>query len=491
MTASIPHYGSPVSRGVLADLGANLACGLRSALFWAPAARRWRPFAEQVLALALLDLLLALGFGILEQGGQGSLDWTALPRAVMPVPIALLAGWLVARHAKRLSLLPAVTVALLAITVWFDLVGSLVGFASARGWSLPAAAEPWFNTALFAWWAMALGLVLVRLAGAEGVGWMARVRHAVAPAAVMVLPFWYIPYLPLWQGPAEEGSEADAYAVSREEVFYGQPALLEAALERLAPQRPGVEDVYFVGVAGDASEDVFLNEAGLAEQVIRRRFGTDGRSVLLANNPRTVRTLPLASVTALRRTLRAVADTMDPAEDVLFLFLTTHGSPDHSLAMDFWPLQLQGVTPAGLRQMLEEAGIRWRVIVISACFSGGYIDALKSDETLLMTAADASRSSFGCGSESELTYFGRAYFGEALDSGRSLMEAFRQAQDSIRRREQIAGLDASNPQLFVGRAMAEKLARIEGRVAVPGGVAVRPPCTGTPEACGHAEPRAN
>jgi hypothetical protein len=491
MTASIPHFGPPLSRGVLPDLAANLVCGLRAALFRAPPLGQWRPFAEQILALALLDVMIGLGPGLLEHGRDGHLDWTALPRALLPVPVALLAGWLLARRSGRPSLLGATAVTLLAVTIWFDLASGLLGMALWRGWSVVAPIEPWSYLALFAWWAVALGLAVARLARDASARAWSRIADATLAAVVMVLPFWYVPDAPLWQGAAGDTEEVDSYAVSREEVFYGQPGLLEAALARLAPQRPGVEDVYFVGVAGYASEDVFLNEAELAEDVLRSRFDTGGRSVLLANNARTVRTLPVASVTALRRALRAVGQAMDPDEDVLFLFLTTHGSPDHSLAMDFWPLQLQGLTPEVLRQMLDEAGVRWRVIVISACFSGGFVDGLKSDTTLLMTAADAARSSFGCGPDSDLTYFGRAFFGDALTASSGLVEAFGVARETIRRREQAAGFEASNPQIHVGSAIGDKLARMERRLAAAGRLPARAPCVDRPSACGPAGPQAN
>jgi hypothetical protein len=101
---------------------------------------------------------------------------------------------------------------------------------------------------------------------------------------------------------------------------------------------------------------------------------------------------------------------MDPDEDILMLFLTSHGSEDHELAVDFWPLELNTIKPEDLRKALDEAGIRFRVLVISACYSGGFLPALSDDNTLIMAAAAADRQSFGCANENEYTYFGRALF---------------------------------------------------------------------------------
>ncbi len=55
------------------------------------------------------------------------------------------------------------------------------------------------------------------------------------------------------------------------------------------------------------------------------------------------------------------------------VYLVSHGSADHRLAADQWPLSLVELTPVGLKQLLDDAGIKWRIIVVSSCYSGGYI----------------------------------------------------------------------------------------------------------------------
>ena len=99
--------------------------------------------------------------------------------------------------------------------------------------------------------------------------------------------------------------------------------------------------------------------------------------------------------------------------------------------------------------------------MISACYSGGFIDALKTDYSLIMTAAAADRSSFGCSSEEDFTYFGRAYFDEALRSTSSFVEAFRLAAPNIARREAEQGFVPSEPQLYEGARIAPILRRFE------------------------------
>jgi hypothetical protein len=138
--------------------------------------------------------------------------------------------------------------------------------------------------------------------------------------------------------------------------------------------------------------------------------------------------------------------------------------------MEFWPLQLDDITPEDLKRMLDDAGIRWRVIAISACYSGGFVEALKDERTLVMTAADANHTSFGCGADSNLTYFGKAYFDEALRGTYSFAQAFDKARSTIAQRERGLGLPSSNPQIFVGAAIEAKLERMERRFARPPGV---------------------
>jgi hypothetical protein len=50
-----------------------------------------------------------------------------------------------------------------------------------------------------------------------------------------------------------------------------------------------------------------------------------------------------------------------------------------------------------------------KVIVVSACYSGGFIDPLQDDRALVITASRPDRRSFGCADESYFTYFGRAF----------------------------------------------------------------------------------
>jgi len=458
MTASptLPQYGPPATAGLGRDTLSNLVSGLRAAFFLRARPGGWRPFADQLVLLTVLDALLQVLVAWVQVEGEGGMHWAALPRATLQLPLGLAAGWIVARRARLPALLPLLATMIVSITLWLDIAGDLVILAEFHGfWSEQAASMPW-SQAVFAWWALACGVAAMRLTRGPR---LARAADFGWTVVLLAVPLWWIPYVPPWQA-VDAAGDPESFAAASEEVLYSQGRLLDQLGQRIAPQRPGVAELFFLGAAGYAAENVFLNEVALVSEIMRTRFGAEGHTAILANNPATLRTLPVASVTSLAHILKVVGRTMDPEEDVLFLYLTSHGSEDHQFAMEFWPLQLRQLTPAMLKEMLDASGIRWRVIAISACYSGGFIEPLKDGRTLIMTAADADHRSFGCGTESDLTYFGKAYFDEALRRTRSLTGAFEDARKSIAERERAQSYEPSNPQIFLGEEIAAKLERM-------------------------------
>jgi hypothetical protein len=249
-----------------------------------------------------------------------------------------------------------------------------------------------------------------------------------------------------------------------EDVLIKQPQLLYEALTELEDERPGVTDLYFVGFAPYSAEDVFRKDVEAARDLFDDRFDTDGRSVTLINNPATMLDTPFATVSNLRATLSEIGDIIDPDQDVVMVYLSSHGSRDHKLSIEFPPLQLDALGPETLRKMLDDAGIKWRIIVVSACYSGGFIDALKDEHTLIITASAADRTSFGCGAESAATYFGDALFQHALRFEDSFVKAFEQAKKLIAERERSEKRQPSNPQIFVGEQMQTKLPELEAEL---------------------------
>lgn len=255
---------------------------------------------------------------------------------------------------------------------------------------------------------------------------------------------------------ATDAAATSHYAGSAEQLMYAQPRMVEEALARIRPGVTGTPELFVLAFGADGNESVFRNEVDYARSLFEQRFGTRQRVLQLLNHPSTADRLPLATLSNLRLALAGLRERMD-AEDVLFLFLTSHGSEDHRLYVDLQPLTLDQITPNDLAIALREAEIGVRVVLVSACYSGGFIDALTDPRALVITAARHDRPSFGCGSDSEITWFGRAYLVEALNQTHDFIEAFRIAKLSVRAWESREGMDPSLPQIEIGAGVKPAL----------------------------------
>jgi hypothetical protein len=206
------------------------------------------------------------------------------------------------------------------------------------------------------------------------------------------------------------------------------------------------EDAHKVGVVsfglfGD--QGVFRSEATGAAEIVASRFET-GTIDVQYNSKKG----GSATTESLARSLQVAAGHLDAENDVLFLILSSHGSPD-GLAIKAGRLA-QTLTPSRLAAMLGETGVRHKVVIISACYSGVFIPRLANSDTLVITAADANHPSFGCEDKAKWTYFGDAFFNLALRRAESLRDAFAAARALVRKRELGEHFEPSNPQIAGG-----------------------------------------
>ena len=236
------------------------------------------------------------------------------------------------------------------------------------------------------------------------------------------------------------------------------PYAVRSALERLPPQRPGVVDLYALVIGGDA-EEVFRREVETVRRVLDERLGTAGRSAAMIND--LAQPEPEVTLNSLAYALRAVAKRMDPEEDVLLLHLASHGLRNSEFSLRHPAMPLYSLSPLYLRSLLDDAGVRNRVVIVSSCFSGGFVGPLATGDTMVLTAASADRPSYGCGSDSQITDFSRALYLKALGRTRSLREAAAQTLDLVRDDEKARGYTPSLPQLLSGPGIDERLRLIE------------------------------
>jgi len=295
----------------------------------------------------------------------------------------------------------------------------------------------------------------------------------IALWAALVVAKALVPHAPVFAGPAFDIGSANAWEFIRarylaprqspEIVATGtvslgnaQQALLQGEVARLVPQQKGATDIYGIGVAGWSDLDVFVKEIDGAFEAIAQILPIRDHTVRLVNSPETIETDPHASRRNFAAAVHAVGEVIDKDEDVLLLVMSSHGT-----AAGF-SLQLPGgttqvLTPHEVKAVLDEEGIKNRIVIVSACFSGVFLAPLANDDTIVLTAADEKSTSFGCAAGRDWTYFGDAFFRQGLHRGTDFQHAFDHARVLIRSWEMMDRLPPSNPLAHFGSALVEKL----------------------------------
>ena len=455
--------------------------GLRTLLFFRP---RWdgvRASPGTIAWLVLLEIALSIGIGRLFITGPAAFNWRAgLAGWASFVLVAWACYALRSRSISRddgtsaractatapdaahlLTLLVAQGLFLLAVWGPVSVVLTRTGALAAAGdwayWALWLAPVTWGTLAQ---------LTALMRAGDNDVP--RRVQAVYAIIFATALNAYLAPNPQFWRQLESQEAEETLEPISfTQDVVDLQSELLQAQLDALKPQRAGVADMYTLTFAPYEGEEVFRRESRMVNEVMAKRFDAAGRGLQMLNHREHVENMPWATPLNLQRAIDGLAGKMDLDEDVLFIHLTSHGARNGELAPNFLPLDVDPVTPAELREWLDEAGIRHRVISISACYSGSWVAPLANDDTLVMTAADADHTSYGCGRKSELTFFGRAVFDEQLrKSTRSFEAAHAAARKVIATREKEAGKDDgySNPQIKVGSRIRTRLDEMRVRL---------------------------
>jgi hypothetical protein len=463
-----PSHGQASEEGKIVklfrDLHGNLVAGARVAGFMPVDRWQFRPGPDQsVLLVILLSLAgVFLSFAITKPDrifnsfGLATIGVTSLA--------LLLACYAVARlHRRSYEFGTILAAAASALTIIYLFAGVVLQVLWAAGPYLTGENLLGLQIAI-----AAIALVAVtRSVHMVFGGSLVRAGALAAPMLVLILSYNVVPKEALWISIAEEPETAETaidFDPDVESIYYRQAALLDAAAGALAPHREDATDLYFVGFAGHAHQDVFMKEVRAVRGLFDKRFDTKHRSLLLINNPATIETAPLANRHNLTVALQQVAARMDTEQDILFLFLTSHGS-SYLLSTKFYPLGLNDLTADDLKAALTKSGIKWRVVVVSACYSGSFINTLRDANTLVLTASSATANSFGCSDLADWTYFGKAYFDEALRQTYSFSDAFDTAVKSIAAREESEQLKASEPQIHIGARIRPLLQQLSDRLS--------------------------
>lgn len=426
-----------------------------------------KPSISQFASFLLTATLANVLFGWLASEMGSELNPQGLISYLVWPVIMLLAGEVLARRSDNNALVFMPAVLWLTADTVLALAQSLIQFLVLQNllpeWGYDV--SPMLFLVLFVWQTVALLLVF-----AKKLQWSWAERALMGIGAVFLLSVWQknVESQPIFKLQTRT-------PIISEQDFYAQSALLSDTLAGISKGNLGTSEWYFLGVAGFAEQNVFASEIDEALGLFEKRFNALGHTATLVNNIHTWQDSPVASKSSIAKVLNKIGEQMNNEEDVLFLTISTHGmvdetnTPTGELMLANPPLVLDPIDGKWLKQSLDEAGIRWRVIVLSACYSGGLIDDLKSPTTVIITAAAADRASFGCTNEADLTYFGRAFFAEGFRNANDLQGVFLSAKRRVSEKEALMGFPASNPQMVVGELMKTALPAFEKALFEGGG----------------------
>ena len=443
-TVSLQRFSLNFAANIIATLW--MLVGSTRAFSWVkPTFIQFAVFAILALSSNVLFSWLAAESGSIfnEQGLVSYLIWPM---------IILLSGIILARRASNQSLVFVPVVLWLVADTLSALLQSLVQFSGSYGW-LPEWSYsflPVLFLVLFLWQTLALLWIFSRRLR---IPWWERIIILVGAVALLTIWQRNVADQPIFkQIPVEP--------VLEEAALYEQPRLLQQALSSIDPSIDGKTDWYFMGVAGFSGQNVFRSEINKVRELFDVRFGTSGHSLALINNTYSWLDEPIATKTSIARGLKRIGQQMNADEDVLFLTLSSHGNED-IVQLENSPLAMDNLDATWLRDTLDASGIRWRVIVISACYSGSFIDELASPTTVVITASATNKASFGCTNTAEMTYFGQAFFAESLRENSSFESAFKDAAYRVQERELYMGFEPSEPQMVIGSLMETALPAFE------------------------------
>ena len=434
----------------------NFAANIIAALWMLVGSTRAFSWVKPTFVQFAVFAILGLGSNVLfswlaaENGSvfneQGLVSYLIWPT------IILLGGIILARRSGNQSLLFVPVILWLVADTLSALLQSFVQFLGSYGW-LPSWSYsflPILFLILFLWQTLALLWLFARHLRTP---WWERL--IVLVGAVALLTIWQrnIADQPIFK-------QIPVQPVLEEAALYEQPRLLQQALDSIDPSTPGKSDWYFMGVAGYSEQNVFRSEIDKVRQLFDVRFGTSGYSLALINNIYSWLEEPVATKTSVLKGLKRIGQQMNADEDVLLLTLSSHGDQNF-IHLSNPPLEMENLDATWLREALDASGIRWRVIIVSACYSGSFIDELESPTTVVITASAADKMSFGCTNTAEMTYFGQAFFAESLRENTSFAAAFKDASLRISEREGFMGFEPSDPQMVVGSLMETALPAFE------------------------------
>jgi hypothetical protein len=441
------------------------------AVIWLPTRTLQFVGLPSLLVCAILLAAVRVASQLLAAGAGGGFNPYGLNALVAWVALDIAVAALFVRPAARATALSGMMVLLIVAEVFSIALRVAAGYVPALAMFLTARAGP---IAIFAvlslWWIGAMVAVLrtftvqprlAVLTRAAGL-WVALllVSLAIPHTPVFVAHDFDINTANWWEilharlvAPRQKNEPATAEAAPLEQA---QKSFLQAQIGTLTPSTKGAPAIYALGVAG-WSDDVFLKELDGGLAALANVLPIRGRIVRLVNNQETLQSVPLADGVNFTAAVHAIAGLMNKDDDVLLLLMTSHGVPT-GFGLRLPSGTISELTPQEVAATLNNEGIKNRILIVSACYAGTFVPPLANDDTIVVTAADAMNTSFGCAPGRDWTYFGDAFFRQSVRPGRDFQQTFNNARVLIQGWEMMDKAKPSNPQGSFGPALVAKLA---------------------------------
>ncbi|HTI82038.1 MAG TPA: C13 family peptidase [Acetobacteraceae bacterium] len=175
---------------------------------------------------------------------------------------------------------------------------------------------------------------------------------------------------------------------------------------------------------------------------------------MIASNLTSARQYPIADDARITALVRTAARRAAP-DDLMVVHISTHGAPG-LLASRIGNQQTTAITARSLARRLAPLLGHDTVVIVSACYSGSLIGALRAPDRIVIAAARADRSSFGCAAGAQHTFFGSAELAAFAEPHRSLREVFDAMRLDVARMEHEQDYaPPSEPQVWVGSAVRD------------------------------------
>ena len=222
-----------------------------------------------------------------------------------------------------------------------------------------------------------------------------------------------------------------------------------ASAQQVATPGEGARHLYYIGL-GLYSEQ--WSENDVVDLAARLQSGSRYHVMptVASNSAPARRRYPVADDATIAALVGAAARQAG-ANDLVFVSISTHGAPK-VLARKVGNAAPTELSSRELARKLAPLAGRPTIIAVSACYSGSLIDDLQAPERIIITAARADRSSFGCSPGSRHTLFGDAELQAFAQPDRSLRQIFAAIREDVARMEAQQRYRPSEPQIWVGSA---------------------------------------